>query len=1720
MSTIVDLLRDRAGARATTLAYHFIADGDDATTISYGDLDRVARRIAVALADRAAAGQPVLLLYPPGLDYVAGFLGCLYAGAVAVPAYPPDPARWDRTLPRLRALVADCGARTALTIASLAELAPGLAAAAPELAGLDWLATDRLPPGTEADWSPPPVQPGAPALLQYTSGSTGTPRGVLLSHANLLHNAELVHGGFGTTPATIGVSWLPPYHDMGLIGGILQPLYTGFPVLLMSPLDFLRRPLSWLEAIARSGATMSGGPNFAFDLCVRKSTPEQRAALDLSRWAVAFCGAEPVRANTLDRFAAAFAPAGFRREAFYPCYGLAEATLIVTGGQPPRITASGQVGCGRPLGDQRLVVVDPATGAGCPPGTEGELWLAGPSVAQGYWRRPAETAQTFGARLAGDPDRRYLRTGDLGRLGPAGDLVVTGRTKDMIIVRGRNLHPPDLELAVEQAVPQVRPGCTAAFPVVRDGAEQVGIACELAEPSGAGDAAPVLVAVRQAVTEAAEVPVATVVLLRRGQLPKTSSGKIQRYACRHAAGSGRWAAGAPDVLARWDGDGDADGGGSEPEPAGTDEPAGVAGLVAGVLDRPAGTVPAEAPLTALGLDSLRAVELQGALETGYGLRVPLAELLSGATAGELAQRAAGARPPAPGPAPEPERVPRELPASPGQRALWLIQRWAPDSTAYQISRAARIRSTLDSDRLERALRAVVDRHPALRTCLPARDGEPVQRVTGWSGPVLVRHDATGWDGGQLRQRVQADADRRFDLAAGPLFRVALYSRGPADHVLLLSLHHAITDFWSLSVLVDEVLAGYTGTPLPARPPEAAPGPPGAGERELDYWRRVLAGAPPALELPTSFPRPRLQSFRGATHRFSLPPAVLQELDRFAQAAGVTRFAALAAGFAWVLARYTGQPDLVLGTPAAGRDGRQHHQLGYFTNPVPLRVRVDPAGSFRALAGQLGQAVAGALDHPVPFPQLVEALRPVRDPSRTPLIQAMLVLQRAPSGRPDLGGFAVGDESGAVRLAGLDLSPYRLAERGAAFDLSLTLAEVAGGLAGELTYGTDLFEPELADRLAGQLGRLLAAAAADPDRPLRTHRLLEPPERAAAVARSTGPAAPYPEATLDELLAEQAARRPGAVAVVAGPDRLSYAELLDRVDSLAARLVREHRVRPGELVGVHLPRGLDAVVAFWAALRSGGGYLPLAPDLPPARLAWLVGDARPAVLVTHRALAGGFPRPGPPLLYLDDPAPPAPEWTGAPVGPDGLAYVLYTSGSTGRPKGVMVAHRGAVSLARVAATELRITPDSRVLQFAGCAYDVHVLDIASAHLAGAALHLPSPEAAVPGPATVALLAGQRISHVTLSPSVLAALPDADLPELTQILCGGEACPPEIVDRWGRDRRFRNAYGPTETTVCVTWLPCRPDRRRPPIGVPIANTRVYLLDDELEPVPVGVPGEIYIGGIGVGIGYLGRPGLTADRFVPDPFDDRIGGRLYRTGDRACWLPTGALDFLGRSDDQVQVHGIRVEPGEIEARIRALLGIREVAVLPRTGPAGQTELVAYLVLPEPDRGGPSVPELRGRLRAELPEPWLPAAFVRLPGLPLNPSGKLDRWALPPPAPADRGLAERLAPRTELERTVAEVWAAALGHAAVGVRDHFFDELGGSSLLVGRVSSELGRRLDREIPVTLLFEHPTVEALAGRLAGTAAGPDPPGSTPEEQAARRRAALARRASTRSGRPG
>jgi amino acid adenylation domain-containing protein len=1759
--TFVDLCRARASAQGGQNVFTFL-DEEGERTVTYAELDAGARAVAALLRRHLAPGDRALLLYPPGREYVLGFLGCLYAGVVAVPAYPPDPMRLGRTLPRLQALVADCGARVALTTSGIAGMVEPLTENAPDLRALRWLATDSVPAEEAEAWRPVELHGDAVAFLQYTSGSTGTPRGVVLRHRHLLHNSGLIARGFDAGPNPVGVIWLPPYHDMGLIGGILQPLFRDIPTVLLPPLFFLQQPMRWLEAVSRFGGTVSGGPNFAFDLCVRKSTPEERASLDLSRWEVAFCGAEPVRAETLERFAEAFAPSGFRREAFYPCYGLAEGTLIVTGGRraeapvvrrfareglrhgEARAPVDGEVeavlvGCGAALGGQELRVVDPETGAPSAPGRVGELWVRGPSVADGYWQRPEETARTFHGRLAdsaGSDDGPYLRTGDLGVV-EGGEVFVTGRLKDVLVLRGRNHYPQDLELSVERCHPGLRPGCGAAFSVEVDGEERLTLVQEVSAKV-AGDVDTVLTRIRAALAEEHGVAAHAVVLISAGALPKTSSGKVQRRACREA-----FLAGTLDVVREWrEGQVEGTAGmGTRDEPRASEmSEAGqgevlpwLVSRVSGLLGVDARGLDVDAPLTHFGLDSLRALEVLHAVEEGWRVSLPPALLLQGPSLREVTAWVEQRRGEASG---RPEAVPSTSASgatyvSDGQRALWFLQRMAPGSTAYHVARALRFTSPVDAAVLGRVFSTLVARHPALACAFPEERGEPVLRPSAFV-PSLEQEDASAMTVEALRERLDAEAHRPFDLERGPLVRARLFTGAPGGSVLLFVLHHLVTDFWSLEVLAEELGALYTaevqGTPaalLPPPPPAPAilqsqearyTGP--AGDALQAWWRERLGGELPALELPTSRPRPRLQSFRGATVSFRVEPPTAARLKALAHAHGATPFMTLLAGYVAFLRRYTGQEDVIVGTPTAGRTRADlSRQVGYFVNPVALRARMPRGLSFSGLLAQVRGTVLDALEHQdLPFARLVERLQPRRDPSRAPVFQAMFALQSGQPGREALGAFALGESGARARLGALELESFPLGHRASAFDLTLMMAEVDGGFSASLEYCADLFDADAAARMARHLRALLEAASSAPDVPLVELPLLDADERRGLLdlGRRAEASKPASGAELHLLFEAWAARTPDAVALVAGATRWTYREVDAWAGRLAARL-RRRGVGPEVRVGTLLERGgPESVVAFLAVLKAGGTVVPFEPAHPPERVAWMLADAGARVLLAHGKLAQRIVLPeGVESLRWEEHGAPGqaaeePVVSGTSVpSPDCAAYVIYTSGSTGRPKGVVVAHRGAVHLSESMGAGLPFGPGARVLQFSSPSFDASVAEYVQALTTGAALYLPPPGELLAGEALHRVLKEQRITAVTLPPSVSTLLPEAPLPELTMLMSAGEACPADLVARFANGRTLVNAYGPTEVTVCATWERCSPeDAGPPPIGRPLPHIHAYVLDEALQPVPLGVAGELYVGGPSVARGYLGRPDLTAERFVPDAYGGEPGTRLYRTGDVVRWRADGRLDFVGRADAQVKLRGFRIEPGEVEVALREVAGMRQAHVTVWRPPAGgEPRLVAYVV---PASGEPLAPgEVKALLRARLPEHLVPADIIALAALPLMASGKVDPRALPPPA---RTAAPDGAPRTSLEESIARAWAEALGHPSVGVHAHFFDDLGGSSLAAVRACSRLRESLGRDVPITHFFEHPTVHALARRLSAEAK-PETEGVKHQERAEARRQVLQRR---------
>jgi amino acid adenylation domain-containing protein len=1045
------------------------------------------------------------------------------------------------------------------------------------------------------------------------------------------------------------------------------------------------------------------------------------------------------------------------------------------------------------------------------------------------------------------------------------------------------------------------------------------------------------------------------------------------------------------------------------------------------------------------------------------------------------------------------------PLSYGQRALWFMQQLAPEGAAYNFVHAARILTELDIAAFRQASQELVNRHPALRTTFLVRDGEPVQRVHDHMEVYFQAEDASTWDEARLNDRLAEEVYRPFDLTRGPLVRIFLFTRSAREHIALLAMHHIVTDLWSLAIILSELGVLYTaakaGVPAALKPPATlysdyvrrqAAGLAGPeGERLWAYWQRQLAGELPVLDLPTDRPRPPVQTDRGAAETLRFGAELTRGLKSLAKAHRATLYMALLAAFQALLHRYTGQEDILIASPIAGRDREAASLVGYFVNPLVLRADLSGNPTFAALLDQVRRTALEAFEHSAyPFPLLVERLQPVRDPSRPPLAQVVFAWQQTTRliSSQAMTSFALGERNGGrLELGKLQFESMALEHRVVPFELMLLAAEADEELVATVEYNADLFDATTIRRLLTAFQTLLAGILADPTQRVSALPLLTEQELRQELVEWNDTQTEYPhEQCLHHWFEEVVERNPLATALICGAEQLSYQQLNERANRLAHHLIKQG-IGPEAVVGLCLERSIDMVVALLGVLKAGGAFLPLDPAYPAERLAFMITDSRVSILLTQHSLREHLSAPHSRLICLDREGEVlASESLSNPprrARPENLAYLIYTSGSTGQPKGAMLHHRGVCNLAAAQQQAFGLQASDRTLQFSSLSFDASVWEVVMALLSGGALVLASREVLASGPGLLEVLRRQAITTLTLPPSMLALLPEEPLPALQTLITAGEQCSGELVARWSPGRRYFNAYGPTETTVCASMHRCTgSDLPGPPIGRPIANFQLYVLDAHLQPVPVGVAGELYIGGAGVARGYFNRPHLTAERFIPHPFSSEAGARLYKSGDLVRYRPDGNLEYLGRLDQQVKVRGFRIELGEIEAVLAEQPGVREAVVVAREDGAGERRLVAYLVA-EPG-ASLGLSELRHSLRERLPDYMIPSAFVSLEALPLTPNGKVDRQALPAPDRVRPELeANYVMPCNEMEQAIAAVWQQVLGLERVGVNDNFFD-LGGHSLKLAKVHDQLQAIFNRDVPMVEMFKYPTVGALAEYLS------------------------------------
>ncbi|MFD4948558.1 amino acid adenylation domain-containing protein, partial [Streptomyces sp. NPDC058409] len=1623
--------------------------------VSYGELDARANRLAHYLVGQGVGAESVVgLCLPRGVETIAAILAVWKAGAGYLPVDPEQPAE------RISFMLADSGAVLLLSTEDILDELP--------VGRVRAVAVDEPLVGMQLSMEPdtaPRIGTAQDQLAYviYTSGSTGRPKGVAVTHGSLANYVA-------TVPARVG------FGNPGDRYALLQAQATDLGNTVVFASLTTGGALHVLDEDAVTDPVAVGHYLTEHRIDHLKVVPSHLAALGAAE------GLEKVLpAKSLVLGGEAASPAWVRElvsvaggRGVFNHYGPTETTIgVATTHLTAERVADGVVPVGAPVGNTRLYVLDAALRP-VAPGVVGELYIAGAQLARGYVRRPDLTAERFVASPFGAVGARMYRTGDRARWTADGQVVFLGRADEQVKIRGFRIEPGEVQ-SVLTAHPQV---AQAAVVAREDIPGEPRLIAYLVPVDDDADTAELVTAVKEFAAQRLPghmVPSAVVAL---EALPLTSNGKLDRKALpapdsAAAAGTGRAPANAREEI--------------------------LCAAFADVLglDR----VGVDDDFFDLGGHSLLAVRLVSRIRVALGVELEIRVLFEAPTVAGLAARideADGARTVL-----TPQERPERVPLSYAQRRLWFISELEGPSPTYDIPVTVRLNGAVNSAALNAALRDVIGRHEVLRTVIATADGEPYQRILDIEDLEWDLHMSEVPKAG-LADAIDAATRYAFDLSAEVPIRAWLFSAGAEDHVLVVTIHHIAGDGWSTRPLARDVSVAYEAR-CAGRAPEWEPLPVQYADyalwqrdllgddqdpeslifRQVAYWSEALAGAPEELELPFDRPRPEVAGHQGHLVPLEIPAEVHARVVEVARAKGVTVAMTLQAALAVLLSKLGAGTDIPIGSVNAGRtDEALDDLVGFFVNTLVLRTDLSGNPTFSELLTRVREVGLAAFAHQdVPFERLVEELAPTRSLARHPLFQVTLAVQNNAEAVLDLPGVRTGGGA-AAPTAGTTV---------AKFDLDVSVGETfdaqgaPAGLRGVLIAAAELFEPATVARLAGRLARVLETVTTEPDLPLSAVDVLDGAERGRLLVEWNDSAVGVPVGTIPELFEAQVARTPDAVAVVFEGVEVSYAELDGRANRLA-RLLVGRGVGPESVVGVCLERGIDLVVALLAVSKAGGAYLPVDPAYPAERIAFVVGDAAADVVVTCRTLVGVLPRDRQ-WLVLDEPsvvaelavldgAPLTDVDRGAVLLAAHPAWVIYTSGSTGRPKGVVVSHVGLGSLVAAQAERFAVGGASRVLQFASVGFDAASAEIWVTLCAGARLVVAPGEVLVPGAGLVEVVDRYAVTHATLPPAVLSVLDPGDVPSLSTVVSAGEALGPELVAVWGAGRRLVNAYGPTESTVCVSMSQPLVAGDVPCIGRPVANTRVYVLDRWLSPVAPGVVGELYVAGAGLARGYVGRAGLTAERFVACPFGGP-GERLYRTGDLVRWNVEGRLEYLGRADEQVKIRGFRIEPGEVQSVLTAHPQVAQAAVIAREDVLGDKRLVAYVV-PVEGAGSELPGSVRDAAAGRLPEYMVPSAVVVLDVLPLTPNGKLDRKALPAPeymTGSGRG------PSTVREEILCAAFAEVLGLDSVGVDDSFFS-LGGHSLLAIRLVQVLRSR-GVAVSVRALFQSPTVAGLATAAVG-----------------------------------
>ena len=1602
--------------------------------VSYAEVERRANQLAHYLVEKGVQAEELVGIYMPrGVELVVGVLGILKAGG----AYVPLDASYPRA--RLEYMLRDAGVQLVVTVA---RAAAELSWAEVELVSIDEAGGVELA-RRSGERCGSAVRGENLAYVIYTSGSTGQPKGVEVPHRAVVNLLSSVRKQPGLTDRDVLLAVTTLSFDIAALEFFL-PLSVGACLALATREESADGELL-LEKL------------HAFEATAMQATPVTwRMLLDAgwngsSRLKI-LCGGEALPVElSLELLR--------RGESLWNLYGPTETTIwsaVYKVGHN-----GGAVPIGRPIANTQMYLLN----ANLQPvaiGVPGELYIGGIGVARGYHQRPELSAERFiPDPFSESPGKRMYRTGDLARYRSDGNIEYLGRIDHQVKIRGTRIELGEIETLLEQH-DSVREAVVLAR---EDTPGNKYLAAYLVAERGNSVSTEDLRAFLKQELPEYMTPSAFVFL---NAFPLTPNGKIDRKALPQ-----------PDHL-RSNLNEDFLAPRTQIEEV-------LAGIWAEVLGLE--QVGVRDNFFELGGHSLLVTRVISRVRKVFNVEMSPSVLFEAPTVAALSERITGRRG-----LEQPLEIVKgppdglDLPLSFAQQRLWFLDQLAPGTPLYNIPLPLRLSGPLDAEILQRSLSEIIRRHECLRATFATLEGQPVQNIAPARSIELPFIDLTQLSNDQREEHAlelaREDAQLPFDLSAGPLLRASLLHLSENEHILLLCTHHIVFDAWSAGILLQELTLLYQafseGKPspfseLPIQYVDFA-----RWQRqwlqgdvlkdELDYWREQLAGAPAVLELPTDRPRPSVQSYRGATQEFLIPADLSASLKTLSREEGVTLFMTLLAAFQTLLCRYSGQEEVVVGVGIANRDRIEIEQLiGFFVNNLALRTDLSDNPSFRELLGRVREVALNAYAHKdLPFDKLVEALQPERDLTHAPIFQVTFTLLNAPT------EFS--------QIPNLALTPIEINSATAKLDMTLIMTDTPRGLSGSLEYNTDLFDNATIRRMLWHFHNILRSIVANPTQRLSTLPILTEEERRQIVVEWNDTKCDYPrDRCVHELFEEQVEKTPEAVAVIFGDEQISYRSLNRRANQLAHYL-QTLGIGPEVRVALCTSRTPEMIIGLLGILKAGAAYVPLDPGYPMERLAFMLQDAGASVLLTQEDLVNSLPVHWGQVICLDRDweiiEKQNPDNPSSSVSPDNLAYIIYTSGSTGKPKGVLAPHRGLCNLNTSQIRSFNVDSASRVLQFAAYSFDASVSEFGMALLSGGAICLASQEDLLPGPGLIRIMRDYQISNVTFPPSTLARLPEDQLPALRTIIVAGESCTSDLVARWAGGRQFIHGYGPTEVTVCATIAQLDRDSVRLHVGRPMDNKAIYLLDKWLQPVPIGVTGEIYVGGIGVARGYVNRPDLTAEKFTPDPFGGVIGGRLYRTGDLGRYCSDGNLEFVGRSDNQVKIRGFRIELGEVEATLTQHPGVREAVVLARKDQSDDKRLVAYLV--SNHTKAPTVSSLRNFLKEKLPEYMVPSAFVVMQELPLSANGKVDRKKLSRVGEVRPTLENAFAePRDLFEIQLAKIWQGLLEIEPIGIRDNFF-ELGGHSLLAVRMTAQIQAQFGKDIFLPEFFQRPTIEHLA----------------------------------------